>query len=475
MLEKEQVIGNKYRIISLLGAGAFGEAFLSEDTLFHKQVVIKISRTIDNSIIRRFQEEAWIISTIQHPNIANILDYGKLDDGGFYLVTEYVKGHNLSLILKKGPLTVSQALTVLHAITQALVVVHSKNIIHRDIKPSNIIIPGDFSSLEFENAKLVDFGVFGKLLILSKDNLSTTVAGEFFGTPYYMSPEQLRSEPQSTATDVWALGVILFEMLFGYPPFKHVDQGLLQFIYDATQSEVKIPSQKEIPFEIISLIRLCLQKDPNKRLPSSSILLEEIRKLPYPIYAKTFSIAPIQMRVIWWPFFLMILIIILLFCTLLWRSEWNIPSQATGFIIGIFLIIGGLTSGFVLRKLFQKLKIQIQKDIIRLFHKTKSYNNLTDTLALQLDELISKCNSIDQKILGMTVMQMVKEYKLAKESNERQSALMNVAQLLEKLMTRLSPWYVRHEKLIVFVISIIGIISGILTATISIIKIIKLN
>ncbi|MBZ5551627.1 MAG: serine/threonine protein kinase [Acidobacteriia bacterium] len=482
MNDQGQLIAGRYRLLSLLGEGAYSSAHLAQDTALSRQVIIKIATQLDETGAAKLQKEAAALSRIRHPRVAQILDSGRLDDGRCYLVLDWIEGDPLDKILVRGTLTLPQALTLLRAITEALAAAHAVGIIHRDIKPSNVIVPAGTDGPAFSEACLVDFGALGELMRPSGGQ-ALTQTGQFYGTPTYMSPEQLRAQPQSAATDVYGLGVLLYEMLIGYPPFNPKTQDTFAFLVKIMNEEVSIPAEKHIPTEVSLFLIRCLSKNPSKRPQSAAEVLREIEGL-----LQTSGIPPVDIEPPRegrpgtsetssrnWPGVLLVIGILIgaLGAVVLgWMNRGKL-SAGYGILAGLLIGLGGLALSFFVRKSLEQRRPEVERQATRVLLGTKVRNILSASLALDVEDLISKCRRIDEKILGETIVKMVREYESAKESKDKQSALMNVAQLLEKLMPRLSPWYIRHEKLIAFLISFVGIVSGLVTAAVSLAKIIK--
>ena len=210
-------------VTALLGKGGMGEVYRARDLKLKREVAIKIlpeefSRDADR--VSRFQREAEVLASLNHPNIAGIYDFGE-GHGLRYLVLELVEGETLADRIARGPIPIEEALNIAKQIAEALEAAHDKGIIHRDLKPANIKFnsSGGVKVLDFGLAKILDRG--------SKDvnssNLPTQVSISsprlILGTPAYMAPEQARGEEASRSTDVWALGCVLFELLTGKRPF----------------------------------------------------------------------------------------------------------------------------------------------------------------------------------------------------------------------------------------------------------------
>ncbi len=219
----EGTLVGAYRVIGALGQGGMGDVYLAErsDEAFSKQVAIKLIRTRLHSGVAaeaRFRAERQILATLEHPNIARLLDGGSTDDGTPYLVMEYVEGEPIDAYCRQHSLGLRQRLKLFRRVCEAVDYAHQHLIVHRDIKPSNILVNTN------GEPRLLDFGI-AKILDQSRVEAAqpqTEVADRLL-TPHYSSPEQLRGEPVSTASDVYALGVVLYELLTGHRPFERAD------------------------------------------------------------------------------------------------------------------------------------------------------------------------------------------------------------------------------------------------------------
>jgi len=489
------LLNGKYRLLRRLGKGSFGPVYLAENLPLANQVAIKIvSGSDDSAAIERLNREFSVLSRINHPNIVRVYDFGRLEDGSAFLVSEYIEGKSLYQILNANEaLSQRDALLMGKAIADGLSAAHSANIIHRDLKPSNVMVPEDQSGRHYELSCLIDFGVLGELLRKPEGNL--TGAGMIFGTFYYMSPEQIRGEPQSVATDLYGLGSLLYEVLFGQPPFK--TENMVNTIQKILYEDVIIP-ETNVSVAILSLLQTLLSKDPKNRPQSATVVGEKIQRIlenndpsilksevvPEPPYAKQAASAPdakpdfestisilkrqplepatASFGKIWIISLLAIIFTVVIGLGFMYKKP--------GVIIGCIMFTGGLALSSLYRFLLSRHQPQIQDDVTRILTGAKTYAALSGSLALEVGQLIENCRRIEEKILGRTIAVMMTEYENAKESKDKQNALMNAVSLLEKLTERLSPWYVRHQKLIAVIISIIGMLSGLASAAASLLK-----
>lgn len=271
-----QSIGN-YRIVGRLGEGGMGVVYLAEHPRIGRKVAIKTihpSRPLTADNVERFANEAWAANSIRHPNIVEIFDFGTLPDGRAYLVMEHLEGESLDRRLARtGRLPESAAVQFGCQVAQALAAAHDKGVVHRDLKPQNLFLVRGAGG---EQIKVLDFGV-AKLDAQpwqSPSSLPSTHSGILLGTPLYASPEQLRS-PRSVdhRSDVYALGVILYEMVCGRAPF--VGESLADII-DQHLNRAALPPRHWVPelsARLDDLILACLSKDRDHRVQSMNEVL----------------------------------------------------------------------------------------------------------------------------------------------------------------------------------------------------------
>ncbi len=260
-----------YEILCRIGAGGMGEVWKARDTRLGREVAIKVSAEKFND---RFEREARAVATLNHPNICTLHDVGALPDGLGYLVMELIEGPTLAERIKadrtqERPLPLSDALAIAEQIAAALDAAHQKGIVHRDLKPANIKVS------ENGNVKVLDFGL---ALVVVAPGVAPASAGDpdpsnsptiteltrpgmILGTAAYMSPEQARGKPVDKRADIWAFGVVLYEMVTGKSLFKGED------LSDTLAAVIKHePDLTAAPPEVRKLLQSCLEKDPNKRL-----------------------------------------------------------------------------------------------------------------------------------------------------------------------------------------------------------------
>ena len=268
-----------YRIIEKLGQGGMGEVFLAEDTSLHRKVALKfLPRALqqDPTAHKRFIREARSAAALDHPYICHINEVGE-SDGQDFIVMEYVEGQSLKDRLEQGPLPLEEALSIAIEVAEALEAAHGKGMVHRDIKPANIMLT------QTVHAKVMDFGLAKQLVpSAGMETAAETVTGLTsdgctVGTLAYMSPEQLRGQAVDGRSDVWALGVTLYEMAAGARPF----QGQSGFdLSSAILNQAPQPLPSEVPAELGAVIGHCLEKQAGKRYQQAGelrIALEAVR------------------------------------------------------------------------------------------------------------------------------------------------------------------------------------------------------
>ena len=262
-----------YEILSLLGAGGMGEVYRARDTRLERTVAIKILSQLsdDPTHKQRFEREARAISGLNHPNICTLHDVGH-QNGIDYLVMECVEGETLAKRLERGALPVDQVLRVGAQIADALTSAHAHGITHRDLKPGNVMETP-------KGIKLLDFGLAkcATSTLLGDAETTLTVRGAVLGTPAYMAPEQLEGQDCDARTDIFALGLVLFEMATSSRAFGGSSQA--QLISQIMHGEPAF--EKVAPAAFRRLVERCLAKDPAKRWQTASDLklaLEDLGK-----------------------------------------------------------------------------------------------------------------------------------------------------------------------------------------------------
>jgi tetratricopeptide (TPR) repeat protein len=258
--------GSRYQIIGELGRGGMGIVYKAQDTVLDRIVAFKVlpQALVENTqAIQNFMREAQAAAKLNHPNIVTVYDTGD-QQSRYYIAMEYVEGTTLKEILRRrGAISPSGILHVLMQICEALAYAHEKKVVHRDIKPANAMWTRD------KKVKLMDFGL--AKVIEEARNHTTVVAG----TPYYMSPEQTLGKNVDHRTDIYSLGVAVFEMATGTVPFK---EGNIPYHHVHTAPPKIRELRPELPPTLSSIVERCLEKDPNNRFQSAAEILAEVRQ-----------------------------------------------------------------------------------------------------------------------------------------------------------------------------------------------------
>jgi eukaryotic-like serine/threonine-protein kinase len=281
---------DRYRIIREIGRGGMGAVFLAEraDDEYRKQVAIKLIKrgTDTDSVVRHFRNERQILAGFDHPNIARLFDGGTTESGLPYFVMEYVEGLPIDDYCNANALSVIERLKLFREVCAAVSYAHRHLVIHRDIKRSNILVTAEGLP------KLLDFGI-AKLLQEGGEPLAT-MTGMRLMTPQSASPEQIRGQPVTTASDVYSLGVVLYELLCGRSPFQFPTQSPLEMARVITETEPKkpstaitrsdgssksqIPNPKILRGDLDNIVLMALRKEPERRYQSVEQFSEDIRR-----------------------------------------------------------------------------------------------------------------------------------------------------------------------------------------------------
>jgi eukaryotic-like serine/threonine-protein kinase len=272
-----QVVAGRYRVEALLGEGGMGAVYRAEHVQLEKPVALKVlhpEMTSRPEVVRRFEREALASARIQHPHVVNATDFGKLEDGAFFLVLEYVSGKSLRrAIQERGALPPAQALGLAIQIADALAAAHQAGVVHRDLKPENVmLLDAHEGSVGF--VKVLDFGI--AKLSSTKTGEAITRHGAIFGTPEYMAPEQARGDKVDERADLYALGIILYELLAGRVPFSapEIVTVLLKQINDKPP-----PLPKSVPRALSDYLMSLLAKELGDRPASAQEVAKRLRAL----------------------------------------------------------------------------------------------------------------------------------------------------------------------------------------------------
>ena len=281
-----QAIG-PYQLLEMLGRGGMGEVYLAYDSRLNRRVALKLLPTAlvdDAERVRRFEQEARAASAISHPNVAHIYEIGEAH-GRHYIAMEYVHGRTLRQALQQGPLEVCEAVDIATQIAIALVAAHEAGVVHRDIKPENVVlrVDGYVKVLDFGLAKLVEDRLYAGIPEATPLPSLHTEPELLMGTSDYMSPEQVRRQPTDERTDLWSLGVVLYEMLAGRRPFPGRESR--EVIVSILEREPEPIGRLRVglPQALQEIVAKALQKRREERVPSAREMVDELRRVRRPL------------------------------------------------------------------------------------------------------------------------------------------------------------------------------------------------
>jgi eukaryotic-like serine/threonine-protein kinase len=274
---------NNYRVTRLLGEGGMGAVYLAEHPFMGRKAAIKVLRrefAEDPGLVERFMNEARAANAIRHPNIIDIIDVGRMPSGIPYLMMEFLEGESLADRIRRGKLDIPEAMDVIMQTTGALAAAHGKGIVHRDLKPDNLFLIPDDSAPGGIRVKVLDFGI-AKLRADLSGGMAKTQAGSLMGTPPYMSPEQCRgiTEEIDHRTDVYAMGIILYELLCGTPPFISAGWGEVVLAHLTKPPPPPRSKNADIPEALEVVIMKALAKTADERFGSASEMRAALRPL----------------------------------------------------------------------------------------------------------------------------------------------------------------------------------------------------
>lgn len=298
MLNMGTIIGERYEVVGCIGSGGMADVYKAKDHKLNRFVAMKVLKpefSADTNFIRKFQREAQAAAGLAHPNVVNVFDVGE-DKGVNYIVMELVEGITLKdYISKKGKLTVKEATSIAIQVSMGLEAAHNRNIVHRDIKPQNIIISTD------GKVKVTDFGI-------ARVASSNTISTNAMGSVHYSSPEQVRGGYSDFKSDIYSLGITIYEMVTGRVPFD--GDTTVAIAIKHLQDEMVPPSQyvAELPHSLEEIILKCTQKSPDRRYSTLAELINDLKHslidpngnfvnlTPLSNHAQTIMITPDEMK-----------------------------------------------------------------------------------------------------------------------------------------------------------------------------------
>ena len=267
MLKEGVILGERYEIINRIGSGGMADVYKAMDEKLNRMVAVKVLKPEfreDKTFIAKFRTEAQAAAGLSHPNVVNVFDVGE-DRGVYYIVMELVEGITLKdYINRKGKLSVKEATSIAIQVSMGLEAAHNRGIVHRDVKPQNIIISTD------GKVKLSDFGI-------AKATSSNTISSNVMGSVHYSSPEQVRGGYSDYKSDIYSLGITLYEMVTGRVPFD--GDTTVAIAIKHLQEEIEAPSKytPNLPFSLEQIILKCTQKSPDRRYKNMAELIDDLK------------------------------------------------------------------------------------------------------------------------------------------------------------------------------------------------------
>ena len=263
-----EVIAGRYELLELIGKGGMSSVYKAHDRLLDRQIAVKILHphfTEDEEYVERFRREARAVAQLSHPNIVTVIDRGE-DERRQYIVFEYVEGENLKQLLERtGPMPVRDALLLALQMARALAFAHGRGLIHRDVKPQNVLLNAD------GQAKMTDFGIARSI-----DVQGVTITGTVLGTSEYIAPEQARGERVDAQTDVYSLGVVLYELLVGGVPYEGETFVTVALKHVNEPVPPVLERRPDVPPRVALAVERAMAKSPDERFSSMEELVDEL-------------------------------------------------------------------------------------------------------------------------------------------------------------------------------------------------------
>ncbi|MDQ2968545.1 MAG: protein kinase [Actinomycetota bacterium] len=264
-----ETIADRYELEEVVGQGGMSTVYKAHDSLLERNVALKVLHqqyNEDEDFVERFKREARSVAQLQHPNIVTVIDRGE-EDGRQYIVFEFIDGENLKeLVVRKGRLDLRDALEIALETARGLAFAHQHGLIHRDVKPQNVLLNGD------GRAKVTDFGIARSLDV----EHGVTQTGTILGTSNYIAPEQASGQPVDAHTDVYSLGIVLYELLTGEVPFPGETFVAIAMKHIQEPSPSVLDVRGDVPLRVAEMVDRALEKDPGHRFPTMDAFAAEI-------------------------------------------------------------------------------------------------------------------------------------------------------------------------------------------------------
>src|SRR5438270_3055668 len=279
-LSAGQIIGH-YEIVSLIGSGGMGEVYLAQDRQLNRRVALKRIRRGLNSedIIRHFKREEHLLASLNHPNIAQLYGSGLTADGVPFFVMEYVEGQRLDDYCNERKLETKERLQLFRKVCSAVTYAHQRLVIHRDLKPANVRVTAE------GEPKLLDFGIAKLIDVENAQGSGMTLTLQGVMTPEYASPEQVRGESMTTASDVYSLGVVLYELLTGQRPYRltsrrpeEISRAITEQTPARPSSMSTLPQPQSLRGDLDNIVLMAMRKEPARRYSSVGQFSADIQR-----------------------------------------------------------------------------------------------------------------------------------------------------------------------------------------------------
>lgn len=471
-----------------LGRGSLGETWSARDARTARRVVVKVRPLLGSSrdICLR---EVSLARSLDNPHLQRFIAFLPGDPGPDALIYDYVEGDSLKQRLGTGAIARDAALSMARDILVGLAAAHQKGVVHRDISPENIILSGD-------GAVLIDFDAVGDLIADSRIG-KTTVAGEFAGKPLYMSPEQITGAPQSGASDIWALGAVLYEAVTGQS-FRRGDT-----ISDLVRQYATAPDVSAAPSSLRPLLADMLAPDPARRpdaidaiatidalmdmalgpggptdlaLPPSTVPQRVPAPPPPSMASESRQAAPSKGRsILPWGLTVVSVTALLVMGALLFQESsvkaFREQVLQSPHLLGVVLVAGGVllvvSSFFVarfIRSRATEADVALPFRAMDLINAPDARDRLTETICLRIDAYRELAGKRSEDMLSVTMVALAKEYAGAETADDRFRALGMLNELHMQVARSLRPWWMNYETLIARAASLTTLIIGVVTA-----------
>jgi hypothetical protein len=453
-----------YQLLRRVGAGSFGDTYLALDSAGQRYAIKVSGRDVTNR--KTVENELRATELVAHPNLATSKAAVSLDDDRVAIIRDWIDGETLESAIGREDMCFADVLDVAQATLQAIQALHIAGVAHLDVKPANILVPHFNNHPDYTAVRLVDFG-FAKIIAEAVQQKHTTTSGPIVGTPFFMAPERLtasRVDEVTPCADVYSFGIVLFQLVYRRLPFE--GDSVADILFQILRAPLVLPAVPGVPAELVDVIRSCTAKDPKQR-PAVHEVLRSLREVRHAIAVRgalATAVAPLQK-----PLRRKLQVPLVLFASGVAVSGGVMVGGALllgragsqmGWA-GILLLLGGLCGVAV--SIWLRRQRRVADATTNILFGLRDKRDLTRSLYIQIEQVIARCEGYDEQFLGTGVALLLQEYHDASASGDRQAALINAMQVFEKLLERLSPWYVRHEKILSLVVGACSVLPGLVT------------